>query len=322
MKTFQLVASRLIPLAAFAALPFTAAAQQTETTIVSTATAAITPLKDSASLHKAGYFAIGFGGGVRDLTPFQGQHWLLVRRFMANPAVSLTQPNFFMYLPVGDSLIPIGVAYSRRVPVDTTLPVDLAGVTAEWHSHIFCRNVQGEGNVLADGPDDCKERGGTAAPNQIAMVHTWTVPNPDGPFAHDNPALPYIATGLKPPAHAMRDERFFGVALGESYGARLVAAHRITILAEKAGTKSSLGEHRATLRELVTQLRDAEQANDAAKAEGSAQEDLDEWTALAAEYRRVAPTAEMKARFDLELESGHRSGGAPPHVVRRRVVSD
>ena len=64
MKTFQLVASRLIPLTAFAGLPFTAAAQQTETTVVSTATTAITPLKDSASLHRAGYFAIGFGGGL------------------------------------------------------------------------------------------------------------------------------------------------------------------------------------------------------------------------------------------------------------------
>jgi hypothetical protein len=279
-----------------------ASAQQTVTSIVSTATTAITRLRDSTSLHKAGYFAIGFGGGVKDLTPFQGQHWLQVRRFAANPPVSLTEPNFFMYLPVGDSLIPIGVAYSRRVPVDTTLPADLSGVAAEWHSHIFCRNIQGEGNVLADGPDDCKERGGIANPNQIAMVHTWTVPNPDGPFAHDNPALPYIATGLKPPARAAHDERLFAVALGESYGARLVAAHRITIFAERTGAKNTLAEHRATLRTLVAQLRDAERANDASKAQAARKKIADEWTALAAEYRRIAPTPEMKARFDLELD--------------------
>ena len=159
---------------AFAGLPFTAAAQQTETTIVSTATTAITPLKDSASFHKAGYFAIGFGGGVKDLTPFQGQHWLTRQRASWRiRAVSMTQPNFFMYLPVGDSLIPIGALLTAGAYRSIrSLPVDLAGVTAEWHSHIFCRNVQGEGTVLADGPDDCKERGGTAAPNQIAMVHT------------------------------------------------------------------------------------------------------------------------------------------------------
>ena len=29
---------------------------------------------------------------------------------------------------------------------------------------------------------------------------------------------------------------------------------------------------------------------------------IDAWTALAAEYRAVAPTAEMRARFDLELD--------------------
>lgn len=279
----------------------TARAQQTVTTIVSTATSAITPLKDSTSLHKAGYFAIGFGGGVKDLTPFQGQHWLQLPRFAANTPVSLTQPNFFMYLPVGDSLIPIGVAYSRRVPIDTTLPADLSGVPAEWHSHIFCRNVQGEGNVLADGPEDCKERGGTANPSQIAMVHTWTVPNPDGPFAHDNPVLPFIATGLKVPTHAMQDERLFAVAVGESYGARLPIAHKITVLAERAGTKNTLADHRATLRTLVTQLRDAERANDATKQQSLHKKIGDEWTALAAEYRRVATTPEIKARFDLEL---------------------
>jgi hypothetical protein len=218
-----------------------------------------------------------------------------------NPAIDLEKPNFFMYLPVGDSLIPIGVAYSHRVAASETLPADLEGTSAEWHSHIFCRNVKGEGNVLADGNDDCKERGGTAAPNQIAMIHTWTVPNPDGPFAHDNPALPYIATGLKPPTHAMRDERLFGVALGESYGARLVAAHRISIMADKAGT-DALDAHRATLRTLATQLRDAERANDAPKFKATQKKVLDEWNALAAEYRRLAPTPEMKARFDLELD--------------------
>ena len=32
---------------------------------------------------------------------------------------------------------------------------------------------------------------------------------------------PYIAAGLKPPAHPTRDDRLFGVALGETYGAKL-----------------------------------------------------------------------------------------------------
>jgi len=277
-------------------------AQQTPTAIVARATQAIDSLRDSLTLHKAGYFAIGFGGGVKDLTPFQGQHWIHFARFVANPAIEITRPNFMMYLPVGDSLVPIGVAYTRRTPADSALPTDLAGSPAEWHTHIFCRNAPGEGNVLADGVEDCKARAGMPAPNQIAMVHAWTIVNPDGPFAHDNPALPYIATGIKPPTHATRDDRLLGVALGETYGARLVAAHLISRALSKIGPQPKLDERRAALRDVVPQLRDAERSGDAAKIQAARKKTIEAWNALAAEYRALAPTPEMKARFDLELD--------------------
>ena len=202
------------------ALVLALATQQGNDSVVARAREAIRPLTDSIVLHDAGYFAIGFGAGTRDLTPFQGQHWISLGLFFTNPPVDLSKPTFMMYLPVGDSLVPIGVAYMRRINAAAALPTDLAGTPAEWHSHAFCNNVPGEGRALADGVDDCKARGGTPTPNQIAMVHTWTVANPDGPYAHDNPALPFIATGLKPPSHFSRVERLFGGALGESYGAR------------------------------------------------------------------------------------------------------
>ncbi|HEX3868419.1 MAG TPA: hypothetical protein VHV78_16765 [Gemmatimonadaceae bacterium] len=253
------------------------------------------------ALHGAGYFAIGFGGGVKDLSPFQGQHWIQAARFMGNAPVEIAKPNFMMYLPVGDSLIPIGVAYTERVSAGSALPTDLDGAPAEWHTHIFCRNATGEGNVLADGVEDCKQRGGTPAPMQIAMVHAWTVPNPDGPFAHDNPALPFIATGLKPPAHATQDERLFGVALGESYGAMLVEAHQIDIAARRYGRREQLERHRAVIRSLVPELRDEQRAGQIAKFESTKKTVMDEWTALAAEYRALAQTPEIRARFDMDL---------------------
>src|SRR5437867_2346104 len=83
---------------------------------------AITPLTDSVALHGAGYFAIGFGAGQRDLTPFQGQHWVSVRAFFNNPAVSLSRPTFMMYLPVDDKLVPIGVAHTLRIAADSAMP--------------------------------------------------------------------------------------------------------------------------------------------------------------------------------------------------------
>ncbi len=275
--------------------------QQSTDSAVTRAKEAIKPLVDSVALRDAGFFPIGFGVGTRDLTPFQGQHWLSLGRFANNQPVTLTRPTFMMYLPVNDSLIPIGVAYSRRIPVDSAQPTDLAGAPAEWHNHVICRAIPGEGQVITDGVDDCKARGGTPPPNQISMVHVWIVPNPDGVYAHDNPALPFIATGLTPPARLTSDDRLFAVALGETYGAKLFVAHRIDRDAAKAGTRSRLDEKRSALRQIVPQLRDAQRARDATKFGVLRKQLIDAWGALADEYRAVAATPEMRTRFDVEL---------------------
>ncbi|MGQ0650149.1 MAG: hypothetical protein ACT4P7_21570 [Gemmatimonadaceae bacterium] len=273
--------------------------------IVAAARKAMGTLRDTTALRQAGWNAIGFGGGVKDLSPFQGQHWILGPRFAMNPPVELSQPNFLMYLAVGDSLIPIGVAYTRRIAPAEALPDSLAGAAAEWHGHMFCRAVPDEGNVLADGPEDCEQRGGTPARNKIAMIHTWIVPNPDGPYAHDNPALPYIATGLESPASPSRDDRLFGVALGETYGAKLFIAHRIERdLRRKNLTPeglSRLQELRTAMRELVPQLRAAERDGDTKRFDTLRKKLVEGWSAIADQYRGLALTPGMRARFDLEL---------------------
>lgn len=284
-----------------AAVAVPSAAQKPDS-VVARARAAINLLHDSASLTKAGYGAIGFGVGVKDLSPFQGQHWIQMARFLVNPPTDLNNPEFMMYIPIGDSLIPVGVAYTHRVPAGAALPTEIGGTPAEWHSHVFCRNLPGEGNALADGPEDCKVRGGVSARTQIAMVHAWTVPNPDGPFAHDNPALPYIATGLTPPARVMKDDRLLGLALGETYGAKLPIAHRIEYEARRAGKGQSLDGPRNRLRDLTNQLRDAEKSGNAAKSTALRKSEVDEYAKLVVEYRALAPSAEMRARFDAELD--------------------
>jgi hypothetical protein len=275
--------------------------------IVARAREALGSANDAASLRARGYNAIGFGGGIRDLSPFQGQHWINGQRFIDDRVVQLAQPQFLMFLPVGDSLVSIGVAYTQRIQVDATLPTTLAGVTSEWHVHMFCRQVPGEGNVLSDGVEDCRERGGIAAPNKIAMIHAWTIPNPDGPYAHDNPALPFIATGLKAPEQATRDDRAFAVALGETYGARVFAAYRIIRDARRDSTVYGAGlvkldQLRSEIGALVPQLRDAERAGDGKKFAALRKTAVDVYGLLANEYRGLARTPEIRARFDLELE--------------------
>jgi hypothetical protein len=286
---------------------------QNPDSVITYASKTLAPLTDSAVLHKAGYFAIGFGGGAKDLSPFQGQHWVHVRQFLANAPIDLAKPTLTMFLPVRDSLIPIGVAHLKRVVANTPSPTDIGGIPAEWHVHVNCRGIPGEGQVLADGVQDCLERGGDPAPNQITMVHAWTVPNPDGPYAHDNPALPFIATGLKPPHHFMRDERHFAIAIGESYGARLITGALIERYTTTAGKPSKLPTYRATMRDLVRDLLAAEQKGDTKAYDATKKKVLATWTTIVDEYHALAPTPQIRKRFDTELEqllgAEHHHGG-------------
>ena len=278
--------------------------QQSPDSLVARAQRAIQPLTDSASLHAAGFTPLAFGP-VRDLTPFQGQHWLSLPRIvgmaMANTPVDIDNPTFMMYLPINGKLVPVGVAYTKRIGARIPAPTSFGGAPAMWHTHMFCRNVPGEGQVLADGLEDCTDRGGKPTQNQIAMIHTWTIPNPDGPFAHDNPALPFVAVGLKPPEHPTRDDRLFGVALGETYGAKLPEAHRIDHEAQAAGTMPVLNTHRSALKELVPQLLVAEKAGDKVKFEALRKKTISTYNALLGAYRALASTPEIKSRLDVEL---------------------
>ena len=190
----------------FPILLLTLSLQQGTDSVVARANETIKTLADTTAVKRNGFRVLQFGQ-TRDLGPFQGQHWVDPIRVALTTKVDLTKPTFVMFLPLGDSLKPIGLAYSNMVGLGAALPSGLAGTPAEWHAHQFCRNVPGEGQVLADGTDDCADRGGTPVLGQIAMVHAWTVPNPDGPYAHDNPWLPFMATGLKNPPNPGGEER-------------------------------------------------------------------------------------------------------------------
>jgi hypothetical protein len=278
--------------------------QQSPDSIVARAEKAIAPLTDSISLAQKGFMPLAFGP-VRDLTPFQGQHWLSIERVlqmaMSKDTVDYDHPQFLMYLPLNGKLTPVGVAYTKRISGTASAPTTFAGAPAMWHTHMFCRNVPGEGQVLSDGLGDCQDRGGQPTRNQIAMIHTWTIPNPDGPYAHDNPALPFVAVGLKPPAHPNREDRLFGIALGETYGALLPEGHRIDHEARAAGTIEALSTQRAALRALVPQLVAAEKAGDQAKFDALRKKTISTYNTLLSAYRGLASTPQIKSRLDVEL---------------------
>ncbi len=265
--------------------------------------------------------ARGFGplriGQVSDLTPFQGQHWLHPWRvFSGSP--DLDSPSFVMFVPIDGTWRPAGMAYSRRMMPGAPVPDDLGGAKAPWHVHQPCAVVPGEGEALADGVDDCRARGGAPRPPEIAMVHAWTVANPEGPFAHDNVALPYWVTGLKLPQatdlstpRRARRTRALGLALGESFGAIMPYARLVEAASAMAALPDSLAIHRAAIRALVPRLRKADQSRNRRDRDSLAERMIGEWEALRRLYAAAAPSQEI--RTQLEMQHARALGEAPGH---------
>ncbi len=265
--------------------------------------------------------AQGFGplqiGRMVDLTPFQGQHWLhRWRVFGGSP--NLDSPSFVMYVPVDGAWRPAGLAYTRRITRGTPVPQDLGGAEAPWHLHQPCAVIPGEGEALADGEADCRARGGAPRQPEIAMVHAWTVPNPEGPFAHDNVALPYWITGLRLPQAAdlstprrARRTRALGLALGESFGAIMPYARLVENASTVAGLADSLAVHRAAIRALVPRLRKADQSGDRAGRNRLADQAIGQWEALRRWYSVSAPSPAVKAQ--LERQYARALGEDPGH---------
>ena len=262
----------------------------------------------------------GFGplalGNASDLTPFQGQHWLhRWRVFGGSPGT--TAPSFLMFVPLNGSWQLAGLAYSRRISQDSVVPTTLGDVPTPWHLHQPCFVVPGEGEALADGEPDGRARGGMPRPPQIAMVHAWTaVPNPEGPFAHDNVALPYWVVGLTLPRPAdlstpprARRIRALGLALGETYGARMPYARLVESVSPMAGLADSLAIHRTALRQLVPQLKAADQAGNRRQFNVLATHAIGEWESLRRLYAEAAPSDAVKAQ--LERQDAMVLGEAP-----------
>lgn len=269
---------------------------------------------DTAAARADGFGPLRIGRMV-DLTPFQGQHWLHSWRvFSGSP--DLESPSFVMYAPTEGGWRPVGLAYSRRMNRDTPMPDDLGGMPAPWHLHQPCAVVPGEGVALADGEADCRARGGAPRPPEIAMVHAWTVPNPEGPFAHDNVALPYSIAGLTLPRAAdlatparARKTRALALALGESFGAILPYARLVEAVSTMPGLADSLAARRAAIQALVPRIRAAEKAGDRATRASLADRAIQEWEALRRLYAAGAPSAAI--RTQLERQHDRALGGTP-----------
>ena len=149
--------------------------------------------------------------------------------------------------------------------------------------------------ILVNDEEDCRALGGRPGAVQLTMVHVWlNTPNPDGPFAPDNPALPYVAVGLTPPtaeelAAPERDGRIrsLALALGETYGAvprlgGLIDQHPDSSFARR------VAPHRERIRALLPQLRSADSSGNQTLYEQLADTAIAEWNVIRQAYLDAA----------------------------------
>jgi len=281
--------------------------------------AAALAFPDTAAARAAGFVPLA-RGQVQDLSPFQGQHWFRRDRLLEHET-RVDAPSFVMFVPMNGVMKPVGLAYSARIGHDEPVPRELDGVETPWHLHQMCLRIPGEGGALADGVDDCRAQGGTPTPRQIAMVHAWTgSPSPEGRYAHDNVALPYLAVGLAAPAAAdLADPeragraRQLGLALGETYGARLPYARRVELMNQDARLADSLARRRSALGALVPGLVAAQQDGDRAKWDELAARAVAEWKTLFALYTSIASTPVIRTQLERQHERALGSAGHSHH---------
>ena len=163
--------------------------------------------------------------------PGMGQHWVHAGRLMAG-VVDAARPAILSYATIAGRPALVGVAYALPLGAGDPLP---SAPHDSWHAH---SGSVDEASFLP------RHAGHGADPGaRIAVLHAWIwLGNPGGPFATDNPALPFARAGLAPaaaPAPALR-------ALALAYGG-------VPFYAEAAARVSAPG---AASREKITRLLD------------------------------------------------------------------
>lgn len=156
--------------------------------------AATARYRDHSNAVKDGYRRFGQEG------PLMGEHWY--RRDLVGRPLDLAHPSTLQYATIGGKKTLVGVAYSvYRRPGDP-LPEGFAGASDAWHTHDVAHlaDVATEDRPLLHGIVERRIRQGKVGPDGrslLTMVHAWVwLDNPDGLFAQEHRALPYLRAGL------------------------------------------------------------------------------------------------------------------------------
>ena len=174
--------------------------------------------RDIENARRDGYRLFGKEG------PLMGEHWY--HPDIVKQPLDLRHPSTLQYAIINGRRELVGVAYTVYNRPGEPLPEGFAGSDDHWHVHDvdkIARAITEERPFLRWLVDQRIARGKSGAGNgrtHLTMLHAWIwSDNPDGVFALEHKALPYLRAGI--PAHyAQHADEFapYGVTLLDKRG--------------------------------------------------------------------------------------------------------
>jgi hypothetical protein len=260
--------------------------------------------RDHGSAVRDGYRLFGMEG------PLMGEHWY--RADLVKRPLDLSRPSTLQYATIGGRKVLVGVAYTLYRRPDEPLPEGFAGDADHWHTHDVARLARA---FVADRPFlrgvvDRRIRQGKVGAGEgrtmLTMVHAWIwSDNPDGTFAQEHRALPYLRAGL--PA-----EWAAGAGKDAAQGVALLAAGACADEVKRTDRLAGLGGGQE--RDLTVACERASAAVRAALSRERSEASVNgaaggAWRALEAARARIL-TREQLARIERVL-----GAALEPHVM-------
>ncbi len=159
--------------------------------------AAVTALLEKARLATERFTdrSVAIAAGYRRIGmdfPSMGQHWVNPR-LLVEGTFDVAVPTMLTYIEIDGRPVLSGLVYA--VPINAGgSPPAMFGPTAIWHEH--GGSIDEESLV----PDHHGSPGVAGDETRLAVLHAWLrTPNPDGVFATENWALPFIRLGFAVP---------------------------------------------------------------------------------------------------------------------------
>lgn len=283
-------------LAAIALLAAPAGAQDVGAQI-DAARQSVAAYQDFNAARRAGWRPFG------DHAPLMGQHYFDPSNpdYISGEALDPRRPSNLLYAEIGGRQVLVSVAYNYRISDSEPLPSGFAGGSDVWHVHDVARFAQA---VTLDRPllrwaadrfltPEFESADGVRR-ERLAMVHLWTIPNPDGPFASHNRLLPYLQLGLPQDwVNGASKEAALGLALATPDGCEMEIDPGAWIANVDRGTQRRLHDACDQAAEYVrARLGDRQSANAAGEAAWRAFDDIRNDALTPAQLMRIAAIVE------------------------------